>query len=93
MPLAKNGKSNSTKRKYRRLVFMIFRRNDLLLLHLLLSLSLFFFKIGMHPWYMEVPRLGVESELQLPPTLHPHETSWVLNQLSQTEILFFFSFF
>ena len=67
MPLAKNGKSNSTKRKYRRLVFMIFRRNDLLLLHLLLSLSLSlsFFKIGMHLRYMEVPRLGVESELQL----------------------------
>ena len=22
--------------------------------------------LGLHPWYMEVPRLGVESELQLP---------------------------
>ena len=22
--------------------------------------------LGLHPWHMEVPRLGVESELQLP---------------------------
>ena len=25
----------------------------------------FFFFLGLHPWYMEVPRLGVELELQL----------------------------
>ena len=25
----------------------------------------FFFFLGTHPWHMEVPRLGVESELQL----------------------------
>ena len=25
----------------------------------------FFFLLGQHPWYMEVPRLGVKSELQL----------------------------
>ena len=34
-----------------------------------LSLSLFFFFFvfpELHPWHMEVPRLGVESELQLP---------------------------
>ena len=30
---------------------------------------LFFFSfLGLHPWHMEVPRLGVESELQLPGT-------------------------
>ena len=27
---------------------------------------LFFFFFGLHPWHMEVPRLGVECELQLP---------------------------
>ena len=26
----------------------------------------FFFFLGPHPWHMEVPRLGVQSELQLP---------------------------
>ena len=32
------------------------------------SLSGFFllFFLGLHPWHMEVPRLGVQSELQLP---------------------------
>ena len=25
-----------------------------------------FFFLGLHPWHMEVPRIGVESELQLP---------------------------
>ena len=29
------------------------------------TLLLFFFFLGMHLWHMEVPRLGVESELQL----------------------------
>ena len=26
----------------------------------------FFVFLGPHPWHMEVPRLGVETELQLP---------------------------
>ena len=30
-----------------------------------LSLSFFFCFLGSHPWHMEVPRQGVESELQL----------------------------
>ena len=30
-----------------------------------LWMSLFFFFLGLHPWHMEVPRLGIESELQL----------------------------
>ena len=28
--------------------------------------DLFFFFLGLHKWHMEVPRLGVKSELQLP---------------------------
>ena len=28
--------------------------------------SLYFFFLGPHPWHMEVPRLGIKSELQLP---------------------------
>ena len=31
-------------------------------------LSIFFFFLGPHLWHMEVPRLGTESELQLPAT-------------------------
>ena len=30
-----------------------------------LSLFLFFYFLGLHPWHMEVPRLGVSLELQL----------------------------
>ena len=33
---------------------------------LLFVLSVFFVFSGLHPWHMEVPRLGVESELQPP---------------------------
>ena len=29
-------------------------------------LSFFFCFLGSHPWHVEIPRLGVESELQLP---------------------------
>ena len=29
----------------------------------ILSLSLFFCFLGLHPWHMEVPRLGVELEM------------------------------
>ena len=37
-------------------------------------LLLFYFIcfLGLHPWYMEVPRLGVKSELQLPSLHHSH---------------------
>ena len=28
--------------------------------------KLFFFFLGLHSWHVEIPRLGVESELQLP---------------------------
>ena len=30
------------------------------------------FFLGPHPWHMEVPRLGVQSELQLPGLHHSH---------------------
>ena len=50
--------------------------------------SFFFFVfLGPHPWHMEVPRLGVESELQL----LAYTTCRILNSLSkvrdQTHIL------
>ena len=61
--------------------------------------TVFFFFLGWHPWHMEVPRLGVESELQLlayitvTATRDPghvcdlHQSSrqcWILNPLSRT---------
>jgi len=54
--------------------------------------------LGLHPWHMEIPRLGVESELQLPacatatatwdPSLifDPYHSSWqhrILNPLTE----------
>ena len=35
--------------------------------------GIFFFLSGPHPRHMEVPRLGVESELQLLPTPQPQQ--------------------
>ena len=35
------------------------------LIFIFVFLFLFCFFLGQHPWHMEVPRLGVESELQL----------------------------
>ena len=55
-----------------------------------------FFFLGLHLWHMEIPRLGVESELQLlaqPLNTRPelHLQSWTLNPLAeardQTRIL------
>ena len=53
--------------------------------------------LGPHPQHMEVPRLGVESKLQLPTTATPEASSvcnlhhsswphWILNELSKPEI-------
>ena len=39
-----------------------------------LSVWVFWFFLGPHPWHIEVPRLGVESELQLPAG-HSHSHS------------------
>ena len=61
--------------------------------------SFFFFLLGPHLWDMEGPRLGVESELQLPayatdtvpdpsPISDLHHSSWqhqVLNRLSKAK--------
>ena len=45
---------------------------DMLLIDTLRCFPFFFFLSGPHPWRMEVPRLGVQSELQLPALLHSH---------------------
>ena len=59
-----------------------------------LSLSFFFLLLGPHPWHMEVPRLGVELELQLLAyttatalwdlscICDPHHSSWQCRILS-----------
>ena len=41
-----------------------------------------FFFLQPHPQHVEVPRLGVELELHLPPTPHPWQR-WILNPLSE----------
>ena len=42
----------------------------------------FCFFLGPHPWRLEVPRLGVKSELQLRPTPQPQQRQ-ILNPLSK----------
>ena len=40
----------------------------MILIHVIcihIHIQTFFFFFGLHPWHMEVPRLGVQSELQL----------------------------
>ena len=64
----------------------------------LLSFVLFFFFLRASPWHMEVPRLGVESELLLPAYAtatttpdprhvcdlhHSSQQCWILNPLSE----------
>ena len=42
----------------------------------------FFVFLGLHPWHMEVPRLGVKSELQLSATAMPDPSPlWSTPQL------------
>ena len=53
------------------------------LLWVVFSHSFFFFFLGLHPWHVEVPRLGVELELELP----AYTTA-----LSNTGFFFFFFF-
>ena len=63
--------------------------------------SFFFFCFsGMHPWHMEVPRLGVKLELQLQAyttaiaapdpsricDLHSSQQCWILNPLSEARV-------
>lgn len=83
---------------FRRLLFFYFRRL-LFFKYMIFSFFTFFFIffLGLHPWHMEVPKLGVESELQLlahttaTATKDPshvcnlHHSSWqykILNPLS-----------
>ena len=62
------------------------------------NLFSFFFFLGLHPWHMEVPRLGVKLELQLPAYAtatvtwdpshfcnlhHSSRQRWILNPLSE----------
>ena len=35
-------------------------------LYILFYLKIFFVFLGPHPWHMAVPRLGIQSDLQLP---------------------------
>ena len=44
-------------------------------------LFLFFWGGGLHPCHMEIPSLGVESELQTYTTAHSQR--WILNPLSE----------
>ena len=67
---------------------------------MILTLFFFFFFsfLGPHPRHMEVPRLGVKSELQLPATAratwdlsllfdlhHNSRQRWILNPLSEAK--------
>ena len=75
-----------------------FNRTDLACRHSWLTFAGTFFFLGPHPWHMEVPKLGFESELQMPAyataTAAPdlshicdlHHSSWqcrILNPLSE----------
>ena len=61
-------------------------------------LFIYFVFLGLHPWHMEVPMLGVKLELQLPPyttaiatpdlshicnLCHSLRQHWILNPLSE----------
>ena len=56
----------------------------------------FFLSFGLHPWQMEIPRLGVKLDLQLPATAiatldlsciydlhHSSRQRWIFNPLSE----------
>ena len=40
---------------------------------LAINVLFLFWSLGQNPWHMEVPRLGVQSELQLLPTPQPQQ--------------------
>ena len=46
--------------------------------------GIFFFFYWPHPWHMEVPRLGVELELQLP----TYATATAMQDLSHTSVTY-----
>ena len=45
-----------------------FRWSEVWIRHQWGFFCLFVFLFQLHPWHMEIPRLGTESKLQLPPT-------------------------
>ena len=47
-------------------IFPPYQENFSIFLFIYLFVCLFIYFLGLHPWHMEVPRLGVDSELQLP---------------------------
>ena len=47
-------------------IFPPYQENFIIFLFIYLFVCLFIYFLGLHPWHMEVPRLGVDSELQLP---------------------------
>ena len=47
-------------------------------------IKIFFFFLGPHLWYMEVPGIGVELELQLRPTLQPQQQQQHIQATSRT---------
>ena len=53
----------------------IFKAREAMPLLRFLSIFSFFVFLGLHPWHMEVPRLGVEMELQLPAYTNSHSNS------------------
>ena len=55
-----------------------------------LSLFFFFGFLGPHPWHMEIPRLGVELELQ-PPAYTIATATWNLRQQKLSFFFFVFS--
>ena len=57
-------------------------KRTVLVVLLYVSLLTPFFFVGPRLWHMEVPRLGVESELQLPAYTTATAT-WILNPLSK----------
>ena len=46
----------------------------------------FFCFLGLHPWHMEVPKLGVESGLQLPVNVIATAT-WYLSRVHEPELM------
>ena len=79
-------------------VFFMFCFYFCLFIYLLFFIFLFFVFLGPHLWQTEVPRLGVESELQLPACTtatatrdpscicnlhHSSQQCWILNPLSK----------
>ena len=61
----RENKDQSSGGQETRQVQLEFRKVAALLVYLVFLILTFFFFLGPHTWNMEVPRLGVKSELQL----------------------------